>query len=279
MAAPHDARLQFARRHLGPVTIQPSPDMPPHLLLLADASGTRYLIKQHRDPGRFEREARAYTTWITYLGDRAPQLIATDPATLSLLLTEVPGRNAALLPPGSIAERRAHHAAGAMLRQIHQIPTVAAGTTIAAYLGQRLSLWADRAHSTNLISSCQRSEMEARATALADTTMDAAICHLDYQPRNWLLADDGTVRIVDFEHMRPDARLRDLARLAHSYWATAPDLRAVFLDGYGHPLTAHDDQLIQQFAAIEALTALVQGHQRDDAQLTSHGRLLLAQLH
>ncbi|GII34629.1 hypothetical protein Pmi06nite_80710 [Planotetraspora mira] len=90
---------------------------------------------------------------------------------------------------------------------LHQIPTTDNGTAGAVYLGRRLRAWADRAHTANLISSRQRNELEMCAAALDATAMETAICHLDYQPRNWLLGDDGRARILDFEHMRLDARL------------------------------------------------------------------------
>ncbi|GII34628.1 hypothetical protein [Planotetraspora mira] len=116
MAAQQDPRLELAVRHLGPVTIQRYPSLPPHLLLLTDTSGTGYVVKQHRDPDRFAQEAHAYTAWIPQLGDRAPQLIVIDPAASLLLLTLLPGRSAAILPPGSAAEQHAHRAAGLTLR-------------------------------------------------------------------------------------------------------------------------------------------------------------------
>jgi phosphoglycolate phosphatase-like HAD superfamily hydrolase len=47
--------------------------------------------------------------------------------------------------------------------------------------------------------------------------------------------------------------------------------------GYG-PLTTAEEELLHHFAACEAATALVRGHERADPDLTQHGRAALAHL-
>jgi thiamine kinase-like enzyme len=108
--------------------------------------------------------------------------------------------------------------------------------------------------------------------------MEVRFCHLDFQPRNWIVDDNGTVRLIDFEHARPDARIRDMARLAHRYWPHRPDLCQAFVRGYGTSLSEQERTLLYHFGALEAATALVRGRDTDDADLVMHGRALLDRL-
>ncbi|MEV0615664.1 aminoglycoside phosphotransferase family protein [Nonomuraea sp. NPDC050404] len=274
-----DPRLPFARRALGPVTVVPSPGLPAHLLTITDLRDAPYVVKRHTSRQRFENETRAYQTWIPQLGDLAPALVAADPATQSLLLTMLPGRSAARLPTGSAAELHAHQSAGATLRLLHQIPPPKRpGNDIAAHLAGRLRWWTGRAHTLNLITGSEQRALLIRADRLATSAMRTATCHLDYQPRNWIIGPDTVVRVLDFEHARTDARVRDFARLEHRLWKPNPRLRTAFFDGYGHPLNPQDQALLAQFGAIEAVTALVRGHERGDLSLVEHGRTLLDHL-
>nr|WP_241779626.1 hypothetical protein [Streptomyces natalensis] len=106
--------------------------------------------------------------------------------------------------------------------------------------------------------------------------MDSAICHLDYQPRNWHVGVGFWT--FDFEHMRRDARIRDFARLEFRHWQAAPQLREAFFTGYGSRLTDTEQRLLERFGAIEAVTAIVRGHEQGDAVLSAHGHTVLAQL-
>ncbi|MFD9967663.1 phosphotransferase [Streptomyces sp. NPDC059011] len=106
--------------------------------------------------------------------------------------------------------------------------------------------------------------------------MDSAVCHLDYQPRNWLLGN--AFGVCDFEHMRRNARIRDFARLEFRRWQAVPNLRAAFFAGYGQPLNDTEQRLLESFGAIEAVTAVVRGHEQDDLALSTHGRTVLARL-
>jgi thiamine kinase-like enzyme len=57
--------------------------------------------------------------------------------------------------------------------------------------------------------------------------------HGDWQPRNWLVDADGTVRVIDLGRadLRPAAT--DLARVDAQDFRRDPALEAAFLDGYG----------------------------------------------
>ncbi|WP_214317026.1 aminoglycoside phosphotransferase family protein [Nonomuraea sediminis] len=274
-----DDLLAAARRQLGTVALVPNIGLPPHLRLLAAPDGQRYMLKRHSTSERFRAETRAYTTWVPQLGERAPHLISADPETLSLLLTVLPGRRATQLPEGSPAERHAHYAAGHTLRLLHQAPPGPhPSTDVAAYLAERMRWWAARAHLATLISTSELRTLHTWADTLATTALDSTICHLDYQPRNWILSSTGALAVLDFEHTRLDARIRDFARLEHRHWGRDPRLRAAFFDGYGHHPNPAEQELLKRFGALEAITALVRGHECGDPELLAHGRTLLTHL-
>jgi thiamine kinase-like enzyme len=61
----------------------------------------------------------------------------------------------------------------------------------------------------------------------------ATVNHGDNQPRNWLVDDTGTIRLIDFGRAGIDAWIRDIDRMYFAEWAADPDLEDAFFDGYG----------------------------------------------
>jgi thiamine kinase-like enzyme len=139
--------------------------------------------------------------------------------------------------------------------------------------------WSERAYTMSLISRAEQRALHVLADTLATIPIERTTCHLDYQPPNWILRPDHHISVVDFEHTRPDARIRDLTRLAHRHWNRDPRLREVFLAGYGHPPNTAEADLLDRFAVLDALTALVRGHESADLNLIEHGRTLHTHLH
>lgn len=272
--------LLATRRRLGPVIALPRLDLPSHLQVLATSDGQRYIIKQHEAPDRFQAEARAYATWVHALGEHAPSLIHADPDRLTLLLTVIPGQRATQLPGDSLAERQAHRNAGSVLRLLHQaLPGPHISAEVPAYLAERMRWWAARAHLAGLIAPSDLRVLHAWADQMATDTLETTVCHLDYQPRNWITQASGQLGIVDFEHTRLDARIRDFSRLEHRHWRRAPHLRTAFFDGYGRPLDSAERDLLERFRFLEAVTALVRGHETGNPELLAHGRAIITDLH
>jgi len=260
--------LALARETLGGVEAVTDSALPPNLLRLRGADGRAYLVKQHTLPSRYVREVRAYRTWTRHLSGHAPELVACDDAHLALLLTALPGRNAT----GAENDEHLHHCAGAVLSVLHQ--ATAASAFPGTGLAERLRDWTARAERARLVSRSERQYLTRSAALLANAVCDGAVCHLDYQPRNWLTGPDG-FGVCDFEHSRYDARVRDFARLQFRHWLTAPHLRDAFFDGYGRHPSRAEYLLLETFGAIEAVTALVRGHERQDPDLSAHGRAIL----
>jgi Ser/Thr protein kinase RdoA (MazF antagonist) len=251
--------------------------LPPHLLRIHGDDGHAYIVKSHNNPARFRREHIAYTTWTWVLGDQAPQLIAADPGRRMLLLSALPG---APIPDTGLSkdrERTIHQQAGRLLRRLHHhAEPLRRDTGICLFLAGRLRIWISRGR--GLLTSAERATLRTLAAEIAQAgPVDITVCHLDFQPRNWLI-HHRTVGLIDFEHTRIDVRIRDLARLAYRHWDERPDLHEAFMTGYGRHLNATDTALLHHFGAIEAITSLVRGRDTDDPDLLEHGRSLLARL-
>ncbi|MEU2868649.1 aminoglycoside phosphotransferase [Streptomyces olivoreticuli] len=271
-----DPRVQLARRTVGKVTAVADPAPPPHVLRLTDSAGNTYFAKQHERSARYAQEVRAYTTWVHHLHGHTPELIARQDSTRTLLLTAVHGQGSQTLPPGSPEEEQAHHDAGRVLHFLHRGTARRSAGALSIELATRLRSWIAKAERAELLSGEQRRLLGRIADELANTPMDSAVCHLDYQPQNWIVGEE--FRVIDMEHMRRDARVRDFARLEFRRWQAAPHLRDAFLNGYGSHLSASERRLLERFGAIEAATALVRGHEQDDPALTAHGRTVLSRL-
>ncbi|MDF6045889.1 aminoglycoside phosphotransferase family protein [Streptomyces sp. JH14] len=276
IATSDDPRIRLAQHFIGAVEIAPDPALPPRVVRLVTRDGRHFVAKQHAERDRYARELHAYGALSTHLVDHAPKLVGRDDATLTLLLTALTGDRADAVAPGSPEEELAHHEAGHVLGKLHQATSMPQGGAVGAALAQRFQSWIDQAVRTDLIDTAEGTLLQHHAAILGNSRMDSAVCHLDYQPRNWLIGD--TFGICDFEHMRHDARVRDFARLEFRRWQAAPHLRLAFFDGYGRSPSDTERRLLESFGAIEAATALVKGHQENDPALSAHGRTVLSRL-
>lgn len=276
MSHPDRRLIEFASRFLAQGEPVDDPSLPEHVIRLRDANERRFVAKRHRTPERFQRERHAYTTWTAALGDHAPQLLAADPGIQALLLTDLPGVPATALTIDSNTELRIHEDAGKLLRRLHEARPARPSPRIGPELAERLHRWTDRA--AGLLNAGERRVLRRHAHALAiSIPMEATVCHLDFQPRNWIV-QAGAVHLIDFEHARIDARVRDLARLRYRHWARRQSLQRAFLSGYGRELTNAESRALHHFGAIEAVTSLVRAHRVNDPDLAVHGRAVLGQL-
>jgi Ser/Thr protein kinase RdoA (MazF antagonist) len=110
------------------------------------------------------------------------------------------------------------------------------------WLWERAAQWASRA--APLLTPDDKAVIRDHLAAIGQADIPSGgPCHLDFQPRNWLVSSPGDVSVIDFEHARIDLPARDLVRLRFRTWPGHPDLRDAFLDGYGRPLSPTEDRL------------------------------------
>lgn len=265
-----DALRTAARHLLGPCTLEAV--LGPAVVRVATGPGRQYVVKQHATRSKHEREVHAYRRWTAALGASAPSLVAADDPQLIIIISAQPGHvRTGDLPPA------VHRQAGTLLRLFHDAEPPRSLPSYRHWLTARAAYWTTRA--TAFLSPADAATITRHLAALAALdTPPGRPCHLDFQPRNWLISTSGHVWLIDFEHARIDLPARDLTRLRFRIWAARPDLRDAFLAGYGHPLTQAEDQLIWHLGALDALTALARGNQAHDPQLTAAARATIRQL-
>jgi Ser/Thr protein kinase RdoA (MazF antagonist) len=253
------------------------------VLRLRDATGAEWFLKRHRDPERYRAELMAYQTWMPALQGSAPQLRVFDESLQVMILSALPGAGApwpALRAGPRGAERTRELAtqreAGTVLRRLHD--------------AQPAEPWPDFAaakmHQFDQLRPALRGLLTARAldaargeiAGLADICAPAKVpCHHDYTPRNWLVHDD-IVHVIDFEWAGLDAWAADLARLHLGVWATRPDLRDAFLDGYGRQLTCTDERTLHGCAVLTGVWLLTKAHETDQPTFEDASRAAVLRL-
>jgi Ser/Thr protein kinase RdoA (MazF antagonist) len=259
-----------AARLLGPCTV--TGVLSPAVARITTESGDELVVKQHATRSKHEREVHAYRRWAGALGSSAPALKAVDDPAMVIITSALPGRVHSGDLPAS-----AHRQAGAVLRRFHDAEPPSELPWFHDWLHDRADHWSGQA--ATLLSAADAAVIGSHLAALAEAKVPpGGPCHLDFQPRNWLISRSGDVSLIDFEHARINLPARDFVRLRFRIWAARPDLRDAFLDGYGRPLTEDEDQPVWHLGAIDALTVLVRGHETGDPELTASGRATLQQL-
>jgi thiamine kinase-like enzyme len=212
---------------------------------------------------------------------QSPHLRASDDSLQTVILSAVPGKPPPWPADGMdgddndrhIAEIATQRDAVARLRQLHD--------------GQRALPWDDFASAkaeefdqlapfaAELLTSRELGTARSQVHELAGLLCPGKVpCHRDYTPRNWLV-DAGAVYIVDFEWSRLDVWVSDLARLHLGIWATRPDLRDAFLNGYGRELDGADHAMLHGCAVVTAVWMLVKAHETRQASFEDGSRAAL----
>lgn len=234
--------------------------------------GREYVVKQHPSQTKHHREVHAYRHWTAALGSAAPELIAADPRTRTIITTALPGQPSVGTPTAA-----AHRRAGTLLRRFHTAEPPRHLPDYRTWLQDRSEYWLGQARP--FLRGPDLGIATAHLAALLEAPApDGVPCHLDFQGRNWLHDQAGNLHLIDFEHARTDHPLRDLVRLRFRVWPAHPDLQEAFLTGYGQDLTADDNQTLHHLGALDALTAIARGHQTSNHHLIESGHATLRQL-
>ncbi|HEX7022241.1 MAG TPA: aminoglycoside phosphotransferase family protein [Trueperaceae bacterium] len=249
---------------------------------LAAESGERAFLKSHRQARKFRQELRAYREWLPHLPALTPVLLgAREEAPFALLLSALPGRlveDKALAPD---EERELSRQAGAFLRYLHDLPFLDTDpVTPAEALRMRLAAWLPRAR--GLLTAAELDWVSCRVQEAIPLVagLRRVPDHRDYTPRNWLVGRGKTaLRVIDFEHARPDLRVLDFEKLWTGPWLERPDLGEAFWHGYGRPLTGDEEALLERYAAFGSLTTIVWAREHHDEAFEERGRQNLARLH
>lgn len=199
----------------------------------------------------------------------AASLRAHDDALRAVLLSALPGEAGPW--PGDEAT---HRRAGALLRLLHEAepgePWDGFADAKSAEYEQLLPEAVDLLSADVL----DFVRAEVRGLAALDARPVRVPCHRDYTPRNWLVSG-AEVRVIDFELVRRDVWVGDLARLETGAWRGRSELRAAFLSGYGRVPDAADAAVLRTCAVLTAARLVVAGHEYAERDLELANRQVL----
>lgn len=242
---------------------------------VCDRRGRSWIVKAVRHREGYERELRALRCWAPALGDGAPALFAADDELQLLIMTSRPGRLAE--ETAAETDPAVHEQAGQLTRRLHDAEPPLLDADVAGSTARMLEVWIARG--SDLLSAEEidfsREQVRPLATLGPVTTVP---CHLDNQPRNWLVDDAGTVSLIDFGMCKQDVWVRDVRRLYVQQWVGRPDLRDAFYAGYGRAPTVADLALLRCYLAYSALSTIVWAHEHHDPGFEQQGRRTLADL-
>jgi len=238
--------------------------------------GGTWYVKVHQNSKFHDRQVDAYRTWVPSLGAAAPRLVAVDDGLLAVVVTAVAGHPLHGTVHTAERERVLFHQIGELARRIHQSepPRPApAGSGPAVHKAER-HLAAARPYLEAGDEEFVRALVE-RAQHLPP--LEWVATHGDFQPRNILQADDGTLAVIDFERSEPGPAVRDLVRLSDA-WAGRPDLYRALLAGYGRTLTAIEEEHLIVEAALDSVSGIQFGARHGDPELVERGKRTLKRL-
>ncbi len=253
------------------------------VLRIRDASDTIWFLKRHADRARYRAELTAYRKWLPALKDAAPRLRASDDSLQAIILSAAPGEAAswpAAEDSGPLADRSAERdvqrQAGKILHRLHDAQPALPWPDFSAVKLEQFDRLKPAAAA--LLEPRPLDIAGGEIAALADIPAPAQVpCHHDYTPRNWLV-HNGALYVIDFEWSGLDARVADLARLHLGVWASRPDLRDAFLDGYGQQPSPADQAILHGCAVLTAVWLLVKAHQTRQSSFEDASRLSLLRI-
>jgi len=166
---------------------------------VATASGKEFVVKRHLTQALHEREVHAYRQWTWALGSSAPRLIAADQQAMVIVTSALAGSS----PGPGDQTFPVHRQAGALLRRFHDAEPPSDLAWFHGWLQDRAGHWTRRA--ATLMSGTDARIIERHLAALSRMGVPhGGPCHLDFQPRNWLIGTSGDISLIDFEHARID---------------------------------------------------------------------------
>ncbi|MFE7269387.1 aminoglycoside phosphotransferase family protein [Streptomyces sp. NPDC057623] len=241
--------------------------------------GERWFAKQHAGPKLHQREVHAYRKWTASLGaDRAPELVASDTETCTLVVTAAPGRSLDSLRLPAEQELKAYEQAGELLALHHgaaaDVPAVdGAEAAWDKTVAGRLQHAAQFVLATDIA-------MVRRLVAEAPPPLPQVAGHGDYMPKNWLWHEsEQRLRVIDFERaeLQPAAR-RDFSRLRYRLLLHQPNRNTAFHHGYGRQLSEAELTACRAYGALDALDSLAWGIKHRDLGLVDEAHTMLENL-
>lgn len=268
----------FASALLGPCTLVADLSWPyegSEVYRIRDAHGTDHIVKRLINDRFYGMEVAGYR-WAPALGPGcAPRLEAADPQLRAVILSFLPGRPMlGVIEP--VLEVRAYRQAGRLLALLHAAEPPALETALIDRLLARSEQQLAKAAAE--LGPVQQDLARRSARLLAEITPDLRCVptHGDIQPRNLLLDPvSGTLALIDFEKAGIAPPVRDLVRLEAGIFASRPELRAAFYDGYGRALEPVEHRALRAWVILDSVSALAWGIPNGDHEVVARARAAL----
>lgn len=239
---------------------------------VVDAAGDRWFAKRVELGRHWQNEVRAYRSWTSAIEGQAPTLLAANAKLLTLLLSAVPGEQAKPLDPAS------HREAGRVLRGLHEARPERTG---GPHLWERASrrLEAVFARDPELFSAAEMRFAREQTREMASLQPRSRVpCHGDYKPHNWIVDEEGRLRVIDFAEARWHCPAFDFTRLYFGRWWKHPHLAAAFFEGYGRKLDEDERRFLRLHMVSNAVITTWYGHAHQSSRQESFGRQRLCDL-
>ncbi|MEU3479609.1 phosphotransferase [Streptomyces sp. NPDC033754] len=242
------------------------------------AAGGLWFVKVHQNAKFHARETAALRSWVPRLEGAGPRLVAADARLRTVVLTAVEGRSlhGAVLSPGQ--ERHTFRAIGELAARIHAGPPPPLdpqAPPVDPYARLERHLEAARPH---LAPGDEEYIRQVAEHARLLPPVEPVATHGDFQLRNLLLAEDGTLRVIDFERSESRPAVRDFVRILDAFDGRE-DLFEAFLEGYGRRLTEIEEAHLVAGAVLDAVSGIAFGTAAGDPELVERGRRTLARRH
>lgn len=235
------------------------------------SSGGPLVLKGHAEPRLFEVEVEAYHEVVPAIADRAPALCWVDEPTRVIAISLVLGRSLGAAAPDADRERSIYRDAGEVLRRLHSAKPATELTHWAEDKIEGFERWVNRAPA-GLLEPGDVAFARAKVSLLAESSPPVGVsCHGDWQPRNWLVGEDGTIRIFDFERVSVDWWGHDIQRMWWREWDGRPDLAEAHFEGYGRAPTDEELAVLRATSAAGHITQIVWGTEHGDRDFAEAG--------
>jgi hypothetical protein len=235
-----------------------------HVIEVVDSSGEPWVVKRCYRRKVFIRETDALRDWAPALGnDLAPRLHHTDPDSQTFIMTRLAGTAGTADTPDS------HRQAGVITRRLHDLEPRLLLPELSETLTRNMEGWLTRMPGIVPAEDVDYARAHLRDIAALPPTYGVP-AHGDNQPRNWLVDDAGTTRLIDFGRAGIDAWLRDIERMYFAEWTVDPELQDAFLDGYGHDLSDDDHAFLHCLGAAASIGGRLWAREHHNPEFEQH---------
>ncbi len=248
-----DELLEAAASLVGPLTLVADRSWPhgvSTVLEVRAVDGPALIVKRPRTVDKFDNESHAYRHWAPALMPHVPELLAENRDARVLVFSKLPGEIGDL-------STSTFRQAGRLSRLLHDAepPTTLVDFSVA--YRDRFDSWTRRAR-PGLLDTAEVEFVAGQLRRLAEFPDPIGVpCHRDWQPRNWLTAEDGSVSVIDFGNARVGHWFEDFERMWWTEWRTAPELGRAFFEGYGRTLSGDDRVQLRATSVLWLLTTII----------------------